>query len=76
MTSTQSDPTTYKVRPTLPCLELFERWQPLTPGKFNHTMLRIKDPKVSIPFYENVLGMEVSVLPIFFSSAVFCIAYG
>ncbi len=32
MTSTQSDPTTYKVRPTLPCLELFERWQPLTPG--------------------------------------------
>lgn len=27
---------------------------------FNHTMFRIKDPKASIPFYENVLGMEVS----------------
>ncbi|KAK6909547.1 lactoylglutathione lyase [Kwoniella mangroviensis CBS 8507] len=26
--------------------------------KFNHTMLRIKDPKVSIPWYENVLGMQ------------------
>jgi len=26
--------------------------------KFNHTMFRIKDPKVSIPFYEDVLGME------------------
>ncbi|KAK4685703.1 lactoylglutathione lyase, partial [Tremellales sp. Uapishka_1] len=26
--------------------------------KFNHTMFRIKDPKVSIPFYENILGME------------------
>jgi catechol 2,3-dioxygenase-like lactoylglutathione lyase family enzyme len=29
--------------------------------KFNHTMFRIKDPKVSIPFYEDVLGMEVGV---------------
>ncbi|WRT70243.1 lactoylglutathione lyase [Kwoniella shivajii] len=27
--------------------------------KFNHTMFRIKDPKVSLPFYENVLGMEM-----------------
>ncbi|WWC64608.1 lactoylglutathione lyase [Kwoniella dejecticola CBS 10117] len=26
--------------------------------KFNHTMFRIKDPKVSIPWYENVLGMQ------------------
>ncbi|OCF74096.1 lactoylglutathione lyase [Kwoniella mangroviensis CBS 8886] len=26
--------------------------------KFNHTMLRIKDPKVSIPWYEKVLGMQ------------------
>ncbi|WWD19603.1 lactoylglutathione lyase [Kwoniella shandongensis] len=26
--------------------------------KFNHTMFRIKDPKVSIEFYEKVLGME------------------
>ncbi|ORX40592.1 putative lactoylglutathione lyase [Kockovaella imperatae] len=27
--------------------------------KFNHTMFRIKDPKVSIPWYEKVLGMEL-----------------
>ncbi|KAK1922153.1 putative lactoylglutathione lyase [Papiliotrema laurentii] len=26
--------------------------------KFNHTMLRIKDPKVAIPWFEKVLGME------------------
>ena len=25
----------------------------------NQTMLRIKDPAVSIPFYENVLGMRL-----------------
>jgi len=27
--------------------------------KFNHTMLRVKDPKVSLDFYQNVLGMEL-----------------
>ncbi|TFY81083.1 hypothetical protein EWM64_g2926 [Hericium alpestre] len=27
--------------------------------RFNHTMLRIKDPKVSIPFYTQTLGMEL-----------------
>jgi len=31
---------------------------PLT-YKFNHTMLRIKDPKISLPWYEKVLGMEM-----------------
>lgn len=25
--------------------------------RFNHSMIRIKDPKISRPFYENVLGM-------------------
>jgi hypothetical protein len=27
--------------------------------KFNHTMFRIKDPKVSLTWYEKVLGMKV-----------------
>lgn len=25
---------------------------------FNHTMIRVKDPKASIQFYEQVLGMK------------------
>jgi len=27
--------------------------------KFNHTMLRVKDPKVSVKFYTEILGMEL-----------------
>ncbi|KAF4620882.1 hypothetical protein D9613_000062 [Agrocybe pediades] len=27
--------------------------------KFNHTMLRVKDPKVSLAFYQDVLGMDL-----------------
>ncbi|KAI0250149.1 glyoxalase I [Lactifluus subvellereus] len=27
--------------------------------KFNHTMLRIKDPNISIPFYTDIIGMEL-----------------
>ncbi|KAI0318839.1 Glyoxalase/Bleomycin resistance protein/Dihydroxybiphenyl dioxygenase [Amylostereum chailletii] len=27
--------------------------------RFNHTMLRIKDPKVSIPFYTDTIGMDL-----------------
>lgn len=26
---------------------------------FNHTMLRVKDPKVSLDFYQRILGMDV-----------------
>lgn len=28
-------------------------------SQFNHTMLRVKDPKASIAFYEDILGMEL-----------------
>ncbi|KAI9437563.1 glyoxalase I [Lactarius indigo] len=27
--------------------------------KFNHTMLRIKDPKISLPFYTDIIGMDL-----------------
>ena len=27
--------------------------------KLNHSMIRIKDPKVTVPFYENNFGMKV-----------------
>ncbi|KAF5376257.1 hypothetical protein D9615_008529 [Tricholomella constricta] len=27
--------------------------------KFNHTMIRVKDPQVSLAFYQDVLGMEL-----------------
>ncbi|KAF8444910.1 Glyoxalase/Bleomycin resistance protein/Dihydroxybiphenyl dioxygenase [Boletus edulis BED1] len=27
--------------------------------KFNHTMIRIRDPKVSLPFYMDTLGMDL-----------------
>ncbi|KAF9464490.1 Glyoxalase/Bleomycin resistance protein/Dihydroxybiphenyl dioxygenase [Collybia nuda] len=27
--------------------------------KFNHTMIRIKDPKASLAFYQNIIGMEL-----------------
>lgn len=27
--------------------------------RFNHTMFRVKDPKVSLPFYQDVMGMDL-----------------
>ncbi|KAH7334368.1 Glyoxalase/Bleomycin resistance protein/Dihydroxybiphenyl dioxygenase [Rhizoctonia solani] len=30
-----------------------------TSFKFNHTMIRVKDPQASLKFYEDVLGMEL-----------------
>lgn len=31
----------------------------LTGYKFNHSMIRIKDPAISLPFFQNVLGMKL-----------------
>ena len=32
--------------------------------RLNQTMLRIRDPKLSIPFYCDVIGMELSLIHI------------
>ncbi|KAM0789240.1 hypothetical protein ACM66B_000083 [Microbotryomycetes sp. NB124-2] len=31
----------------------------MAPIQFNHTMFRIKDPKVSLDFYQRIIGMEL-----------------
>lgn len=56
-----SNTATYKVSHTSPIL-LTHHGRSSADMQFNHTMFRIKDPKVSIEWYEKVLGMEVSSL--------------
>ena len=43
--------------------------------KFNHTMIRVKDPKKSIEFYSEVLGMEVVSTSEFSDFTLYFLAY-
>ncbi|KDQ55723.1 hypothetical protein JAAARDRAFT_327959 [Jaapia argillacea MUCL 33604] len=49
---------------------------PETQGfKFNHTMIRIKDPQVSLKFYTEVLGLELISEAKFASFTLYFLAY-
>ncbi|KAI0075658.1 glyoxalase I [Panus rudis PR-1116 ss-1] len=43
--------------------------------KFNHTMIRVKDPKVSLKFYTEVLGMDLISEQPFESFTLYFLAY-
>ncbi|EUC63977.1 lactoylglutathione lyase [Rhizoctonia solani AG-3 Rhs1AP] len=43
--------------------------------KFNHTMIRVKDPQVSLKFYQDVLGMELVSKSEFSDFTLYFLAY-
>ncbi|PPQ92977.1 hypothetical protein CVT25_000178 [Psilocybe cyanescens] len=43
--------------------------------KFNHTMIRIKDPKVSLAFYQDILGMDLLAESKFSSFTLYFLAF-
>ncbi|CAE6418322.1 unnamed protein product [Rhizoctonia solani] len=43
--------------------------------KFNHTMIRVKNPQVSLKFYQNILGMELISKSVFSDFTLYFLGY-